>query len=181
VARNVSATWSDARRRHQPAADLIVTHDLKQLAVQHAELLAQDPAGDQQRFDDRGHVRMVRDQLKNSSLELDRAHMLDRGVYWFVRGRSLVTCTDACLRCGHAGGIRGSFRDGRYSWFVRLSNFGIQSARWSGLETTDFERIPRPPSRAQQHRSPACLSFMGNAQPFASHRRSNVRRRSDRG
>ncbi len=36
--------WSDARRRHQPAADLIVTHDLKQLAVKHAELLAQDPA-----------------------------------------------------------------------------------------------------------------------------------------
>jgi len=29
------------------------------LAVKHAELLAQDPAGDQQRFDDRGQVRMV--------------------------------------------------------------------------------------------------------------------------
>jgi hypothetical protein len=37
-----------------PAADLIVAHDLKQLAVKHAELLAQDPAGDQERFDDRG-------------------------------------------------------------------------------------------------------------------------------
>src|SRR3979409_1798033 len=66
--------WSDARRRHQPAADLIVAHDLKQLAVKHAELLAQDPAGDQQRFDDRGQVRMDRNQLTNSSLELDRAH-----------------------------------------------------------------------------------------------------------
>src|SRR5258708_21061377 len=50
-------TWRT--RRHQPAADLIVAHDLKQLAVKHAELLAQDPAGDQQRFDDRGQVRMV--------------------------------------------------------------------------------------------------------------------------
>jgi hypothetical protein len=40
-----------------------VTHDLKHLAVKHAELLAQDPAGDQQRFDDRGQVRMVRNQL----------------------------------------------------------------------------------------------------------------------
>src|SRR4051794_10972605 len=60
--------------RHQPAADLIVAHDLKQLAMKHAELLAQDPAGDQQRFDDRGQVRMVRDQLTNSSLELDRAY-----------------------------------------------------------------------------------------------------------
>src|SRR5258708_14522251 len=65
-------TWRT--RRHQPAADLIVAHDLKQLAVKHAELLAQDPAGDQQRFDDCGQVRMVRDQLTYSSLELDRAH-----------------------------------------------------------------------------------------------------------
>jgi hypothetical protein len=39
--------WSDPRRGHQPAADLILAHDLKQLAVKHAELLAQDPAGDQ--------------------------------------------------------------------------------------------------------------------------------------
>jgi hypothetical protein len=29
----------------------IVAHDLKQLAVKHAELLAQDPAGDQQWLD----------------------------------------------------------------------------------------------------------------------------------
>jgi hypothetical protein len=50
-----------------------MAHNLKQLAVKHAELLAQDPAGNQQRFDDRGQVRMVRDQLMNSSLELDRA------------------------------------------------------------------------------------------------------------
>jgi hypothetical protein len=28
------------------------------LAVKHAELLAQDPAGDQQRFDDRSQVRV---------------------------------------------------------------------------------------------------------------------------
>src|SRR6266516_5955163 len=56
------------------AADLIVAHHLKQLAVKHAELLAQDPAGDQQRFDDRGQIRMVRDQLTNSSLKLNRAH-----------------------------------------------------------------------------------------------------------
>src|SRR5205814_10596757 len=55
------------------AADLIVAHDLEQLAVKHAELLAQNPAGDQQRFDDRGQVRMIRDELTNSSLELDRA------------------------------------------------------------------------------------------------------------
>ena len=52
----------DRRQRgHQPAADLIVTHDLKQLAVKHAGLLAQDTTCDQQRFDDRGQVRMVRD------------------------------------------------------------------------------------------------------------------------
>jgi hypothetical protein len=31
-----------------------MAHNLKQLAVKHAELLAQDPAGNQQRFDDRG-------------------------------------------------------------------------------------------------------------------------------
>jgi hypothetical protein len=34
-----------------------VAHDLKQLAVKHAELLAQDLAGNRQRFDDRGQVR----------------------------------------------------------------------------------------------------------------------------
>jgi type I restriction enzyme R subunit len=35
--------WSDARRRHQPAADLIVAHHLKQLAVKHAELVQKFP------------------------------------------------------------------------------------------------------------------------------------------
>jgi len=48
VARKVSATTGPT-----PGVvislrqDLILAHDLKQLAVKHAELLAQDPAGDQ--------------------------------------------------------------------------------------------------------------------------------------
>src|SRR2546428_8957473 len=65
-----------SRRRHTRSdrdwSSDVCSSDL--LAVKHAELLAQDPAGDQQRFDDRGQVRMVRDQLANSRLELDRAH-----------------------------------------------------------------------------------------------------------
>jgi hypothetical protein len=44
---HVNGEKTDPRRGHQPAADLILAHDLKQLAVKHAELLAQDPAGDQ--------------------------------------------------------------------------------------------------------------------------------------
>jgi hypothetical protein len=62
-AREVSSTTgSDARRRHQPAANLTLAHDLKQLPVKHPELLTQYPAGDQQRFDDRGQFRRVREQ-----------------------------------------------------------------------------------------------------------------------
>jgi hypothetical protein len=41
-----------------------VAHNLKQFAAKHAELLAQDLAGDQQRFDDRGQVRMIRDHSR---------------------------------------------------------------------------------------------------------------------
>jgi len=39
----------DTRREWIAEANLIVAHDLEQLAVKHDELLAQDPAGDQQR------------------------------------------------------------------------------------------------------------------------------------
>src|SRR4029434_9636081 len=89
---------SDAGRCHQPAADLIVAHDLKQLAVKHVELLAQDPAGNQQRFDDRGQVRMVRDQLTNSSLEFDHAHHANLEAEIAQRATQIVFDVE-CLAC----------------------------------------------------------------------------------
>jgi hypothetical protein len=61
--RHMKAAPSDAGRRHQSPADLVVAHGSEQKAMKYAELLAQDPSGDQQWFGDGGQVRMVRDKL----------------------------------------------------------------------------------------------------------------------
>jgi hypothetical protein len=76
--------WSDARRRHQPAANLIVAHNLKQLAVKHAELLAQDLAGNQQRFDDGGQKR------ERSGLQSAFDELIDKGA--IITGEWLAVC-----------------------------------------------------------------------------------------
>jgi hypothetical protein len=47
---------TDTRDRHQTPANLIVSHDGQQAAVQDDDLFAKCPSNNEQRFDQRGQV-----------------------------------------------------------------------------------------------------------------------------
>src|SRR5262249_20312438 len=59
---------------HQAPAHFIVPDDGQQAAMQDAELLANDPPDDEQRFYQHGHIGKVRDELPDTRLKLNRPH-----------------------------------------------------------------------------------------------------------
>src|SRR5262249_28090983 len=60
--------------RHQAAAHVIVPDMCHQAAMQDADLLANCPADNEQRFDQHGHIREVLDKLLDARLKLNRPH-----------------------------------------------------------------------------------------------------------
>src|SRR5215471_2081265 len=67
----------DTRDGHQAAAHIIVPDDGQQAAMQDAELLANDPPDNEQRFHQHGQIGNALDKLPNTHLVLDRPDRAD--------------------------------------------------------------------------------------------------------
>jgi hypothetical protein len=68
---------ADTGDRHQAPAHIIVPDDGQQAAMQDAELLANDPPDDEQRFHQHSQIGKVLDKPLDARLELDRPHYAD--------------------------------------------------------------------------------------------------------
>src|SRR5215467_14236020 len=81
---------SDTRDRHQAPAHIIVPDDGQQAAMQDAELLANDPPDNEQRFHQHGQIGKPLDKLLDTRLELHRPDHADLKTKVAQAGAQLV-------------------------------------------------------------------------------------------